>query len=349
MKVSAVARHVHRYIGALLALFLLVIALSGTVLVWKDSYLRLIFPQPQHVFDVATMTSLAQAAEEAFGADNLIEARINENTNLTRLTLRDGRGAYLSSSGAVVDFWGLNGRPEDWLLDLHHRFLSGTRGLYVAGVIGIASLLMLVLGMVAYWPARRAWRQGLRLRGTDRKHLLAAHRNSGILLAVPLFVLILSGVFITFPTTSTALLLSFSDPDAYGETFGDGVDDLEGRAEATWPRAIARASAVFADAQITALSWPNGGNERAIYFRTTQEWNVTGNSSVQITSPGGYMDLRIDARELPLGERAYNLLKALHTSQIGGTLYALVQTVLGLGLAWLAALGFISFIRKPRG
>jgi len=126
------ARHIHRWIGAVLALFLLTVALSGTALIWKDSYLRLVFPQPMHQFDADAVTQLALAAEAAFGDDNIIVGRINESTNLMRLTLRDGRAAYLNAEGAVLDVWSPNGRIEDWLLDLHHRFLSGTRGLNMA-------------------------------------------------------------------------------------------------------------------------------------------------------------------------------------------------------------------------
>jgi uncharacterized iron-regulated membrane protein len=168
-------------------------------------------------------------------------------------------------------------------------------------------------------------------------------------LAAPLFILILSGVFLTFPTISRSAFLWFHNPAQYGETFGDGVDDLEGGAESTWSRAIARALAVFPDAQITALTWPIDGNERVIHVRTTGEWAETGNSRVQITVPDGYMDIRIDATNLPAGERTYNLLAALHSSKLGGLFYAVIQTVLGLGAAWLALLGFVSFMRKPRG
>ncbi|MGO4908353.1 PepSY-associated TM helix domain-containing protein [Pseudorhodobacter sp. W20_MBD10_FR17] len=343
------ARHIHRWIGAVLASFLLIIALSGTALIWKDSYLRLVFPQPEHHFDANSVTQLALAAEAAFGDENIILGRINERTNLMRLSLRDGRAAYLNADGAVLEVWLPNVRIEDWLLDLHHRFLSGTRGLYLSGFIGIAALVSILFGVLAFWPARRAWRQGFRLRGTGRMHMLTSHRNSGIVLAAPLFILILSGVFLTFPTISRNALLWFHNPAHYGETFGDGVDDLEGNAESTWGRAIARTLAVFPDAQITALTWPIGGNERVIHIRTTGEWADAGNSSVQITVPDGYMDIRIDATQLPAGERTYNLLAALHTSQLGGRLYDIIQTVLGLGAAWLALLGLVSFIRKPRG
>lgn len=343
------ARHIHRWIGAILALFLLMIALSGTALIWKDIYLRFVFPQPEHQFDATAVTQLALAAEAAFGDDNIILGRVNENTNLMRLSLRDGRAAYLNTDGAVLDVWSPNARIEDWLLDLHHRFLSGTRGLYVSGFIGIAALVSILLGVIAFWPARRAWRQGFRLRGTGRMHMLTSHRNNGIVLAGPLFVLILSGVFLTFPTISRNALLWFHNPAQYGETFGDGVDDLEGTAESTWRRSIDRALAVFPDAQITALTWPIGGNERVIHIRTTGEWAYTGNSSAQITVPDGYMDIRIDATALPAGERTYNLLAALHSSQLGGRVYDIMQTVFGLGLAWLALLGLVSFIRKPRG
>ncbi len=347
--VTRFARHSHRWIGAVLALFLLTVSVTGVALIWKDSYLGLVFAQPEHQFDVAAVIGMAEAAEVAFGAEGIAVAQFNEATHLTRVILRDGQAAYLGVDGAVLDVWSANGRPEEWVLDLHHRFLSGTRGLYVAGGVGIAALIAIGLGLIAYWPTRRAWRQGMHLRSGARVHLQLAHRNSGVVLALPLAVLVLSGVFLTFPTISRELLIWGQGADTYGETFGDGVDDLEGPAQATWPRAIERAVSVFPDAQITGLTWPNGGNERVIHLRTASEWNVEGNSSVQITASDGYMDLRIAAQDYLAGERFYNLMGALHTSQLGGLIYQVMQTVVGLGLAWLAVLGLAAFMRKPLG
>jgi uncharacterized iron-regulated membrane protein len=342
------ARQAHRWIGAILALFMILIALSGTVLIWKDVYLRSVFPQPVQTIDVDAVTRVALAAERAFGTEGINAAILNPTTHMARLSLVGGKAAYMALDGTVLDIWEPNGRPEEWLLDLHHRFLSGTQGLYVAGFMGLAALVVIVLGLFAYWPARRGWRQGLMLRGTARHYLRAAHRNSGTVLAAPLFILILAGVVLTFPATARAIFLWQSDADSYGDSFADGVDDLEGAAEATWPRAILRAAAVFPNGQITGLVWPIGGNERVILVRDTGEWNNSGNSSVQITMPGGYMDLRIAASDLPVGERAFNLMAPLHRSELGGVTYKIVQSALGFGLIWLGVLGLLSFLRSFR-
>lgn len=342
------ARQAHRWVGAVLASFLIVIALSGTALIWKDVYLRMAFPQPAQAIDAETVTRVALAAENAFGVEGINAASINASTRLVRLSLVDGRAAYLALDGTVLEIWGPNGRPEDWLLDLHHRFLSGAQGLYVAGAIGLAALVLMILGGIAYWPARRGWRQGIVPRGATRQHLHAAHRNSGVMLAAPLFILILSGVILTFPATARAIFLWHNDAESYGASFADGVDDLEGGSEATWPRVIIRAAAVFPDGQITGLGWPINGNERVVLMRDAGEWNESGNSSVQITAHDGYMDLRIVAADLPVGERAYNLMGSLHQSKLGGFVYKIVQSALGLGLVWLGVLGLQSFLRSRR-
>ncbi|MGJ8623437.1 MAG: PepSY-associated TM helix domain-containing protein [Yoonia sp.] len=339
-------RQIHKWFGAILALFLIVIAMSGTALIWKDVYLRLVFAQPVQTIDVETVTYIALAAERAFGIEGINTASLNASAHLARLSLVDGKAAYMALDGAVLDIWEENGRPEDWLLDLHHRFLSGTRGLYVAGTVGLTALGLIFLGLISYWPARRGWRHGLVPRGTARPSLRAAHRNSGAVLAAPLFILIFAGVVLTFPATARAIFLWGSDPDIYGEAFADGVDDLEGRDEATWPRAILRAAKVFPDGEITGLVWPIGGNERQILIRDAGEWNTSGNSSVQITVPDGYMDLRIAAAELPVGARAYNLMAPLHRSELGGWIYKILQSMLGLGLVWLGGLGLTSFVRS---
>lgn len=347
-KVTKAARVVHRWMGASLALLLILVSATGTLLIWKNTYLSFVFLQSNVAFerDIDSLARIALSADKAFGEAEISRIEFgDQNFGLSKVYLVDKRSAYIAPDGEVLEVWEPNGRFEDWLLDLHHRLLTGTTGLYVVGFAGIATLVLIAAGLIAYWPARRAWRSGFALRNFKRAELLRLHRNTGILLALPIATVIFAGVIVAFPETSRAAFFwPYVNDDNYGQNFGDGVDDISGSSETSWSTVIARAAAVFPGAEITGLAWPEGTGVKRVLIRERGEWSERGNSSVHITDYDGYMDLRIDARTLPIGEKSYNFLGTLHRSSLGGRIYDVIQTFIGLCLMGLGILGLISFV-----
>ena len=68
-------------------------------------------------------------------------------------------------------------------------------------------LVLLMLGLVAYWPARKGWRLGVLPPDTSRQGLLAAHRNLGLVLALPLVLVLLTGIVLAYPAQTEQVLL----------------------------------------------------------------------------------------------------------------------------------------------
>ncbi len=347
------ARTLHRWAGGILAILLILISGTGTLLIWKNTYVSVVFPRSETSFErsIDTISKLVLSVEDTFGAEAIRRIEFGDHQlALSKLYLVDGRSAYVASDGRIVDEWVPNGRPEDWLLDLHHRLLTGQTGLIIVGTAGIATIVLIVAGLIAFWPTRRAWQNGLRLQSLAKAQVLRVHRNIGILLAAPILVIVLAGILLAFPQTArSALLWPHLNNDTYGEDFGDGVDNISGQAEAAWPRVIARAAAVFPDGEVTGLEWPVDSDLKRVLIRTKGEWSGSGASSVTVTSFDGYMDLRIDAKTLPAAERLYNFSGALHRSDVGGVLYNVIQSMIGLGLIYLAVLGLFSLVRSAVG
>lgn len=348
--VVRIARLLHAWSGAILASFLILISLSGTALIWKDNYLRLIYPQATQPFENSTesITKIALSAEGIFEKSALYGIDFgDEEFGLSRVILLDGRGAYLGPDGSLVDTWAPNGRPEDWLIDLHHRLLRGTAGLYTVGFVAIASLVMILAGLIAFWPSRRSWPRGIILRGSHPSQMRRSHRTSGIVFALPILLVVFSGIVLTFPTISRdAMLWPHALGDTYGEDFGEGVDDIEGPSEADWPRVIERAQAVFPNATITGLRWPAGEDQKVVLLRHANSWSDIATNSVFITTVEGYMDLRIEGRALPFGERVFKAMRPLHTARVTMPAYNIFLTIIGLGLVYLCSLGLITFMMK---
>lgn len=341
-----IARTVHAWIGASLALVVILIAATGTALVWKESYVRMVFSQHAQGLehDVDSLNRVLLAAESAYDVHSIDRILFGDNMlGISRLDLINKHSVYLAADGRVLDEWGPNGRSEDWLLDLHHRLLSGTTGLYVVGITGFAVLSMMLAGLVAFWPKRRHWRVGIVPRHAKRPHLLLSHRNLGIFLILPIVIIHLSGVVLSFPDKARAVLYS-TDTESYGARFGDGVDLLSGPSENTLLRALERTKSVFPDADITGVSWPNLTENIVITLRDSDEWDKRGNSSVHITAFDGLMGLRIDADLLPSGEKAFNAMRTLHNGSYPGWVYDVLLTLSGIGIVYIALISLITFL-----
>ncbi len=335
--------------GACLALLVIVIALTGVGLIWQTSVNRHLYPQGAIAFDgtPASAARVALAADRAFGPDSIDQVTFgNEDFGLSEVLLRDQSTAFIAADGQIVGVWPLNGRWDDWLVDLHHRLLAGTAGLYVVGFTGIAALISILTGCIAFWPSRSSWRKGGLPRSSTPQSLRRSHRNVGVLMALPIALIVLTGVALSFPQTAKrAIAWTYENSETYGETFGDGVDMASGRDQAAWPRAFLRAAAVFPGATITGAIWPTDQSEIVILLRNPGDWTDTGSGQVQITAADGYMDLRIDGRHLPGGERLWNMVSPLHTGAVRGLAYAILETIIGLSLVYLAGIGLMSFVR----
>jgi uncharacterized iron-regulated membrane protein len=257
------ARTLHAWAGATLSLLLILIASTGALLVWKDDYLRLTIPEARQSFEptAANLARIAEAAETAFGADAVAGARFaTEHLALTELTLLDGSLAYLDIEGRVLDQWEVGGRPEDWLFDLHHRLLWGTTGLYIVGFAGLATVVLVVAGLTAVWPMRRALRLGPIPKGSSRPELLLSHRNIGVFAAPFVVVAVLTGAGLAFPDTTYELAFTRLRTDMnYGADFFENLDELSGPEVAGWAPAFARAEASFPGAVIRSAVWPAAG------------------------------------------------------------------------------------------
>lgn len=348
--IPRLARTIHAWAGAALSLLLILIASTGALLVWKDDYLRLTIPVARVAFEPTpeNLARIAEGAEAAFDGNAIAGAVFaTEHLALTQVTLLDGSLAYLDVEGDVVDRWEVGGRLEDWLFDLHHRLLWGATGLAIVGFAGLATVVLVVAGLVAFWPMRRGLKLGPVPRGAGRQDLLLSHRNIGAVAAPFVIVAAITGAGLAFPDTTYELAFTRLRTDmSYGADFFEGLDTLSGPEVAGWEPAFARAEAMYPDATIRSAVWPAAGGSRAVRLQRQGAWSRQGDSQVFVDPARGEMVQRIDARTLPLEERLFNTLYPVHTADQGNVFYKLLVFLVGLSLIALGVLGLWAFLRR---
>jgi uncharacterized iron-regulated membrane protein len=342
-------RTLHAWGGVTLALLMLVISTTGTLIVWKRDYVWLIMPEARVNFDPTpiALARIAEAAEANFDSNNILQIDFaTEDFALTKVTLVDSHYAYLDSAGKVVTRWALNDRWEEWLYDLHHRLLLENLGLTIVGFGSMAMIILVLAGVVSFWPMRRGFREGLIPVSASPRYLRSAHRNIGIVIALPFLMSLVTGVMLVYPDQATQLLLEPFRGEDYSLDFEDQVDAVSGGYSGQWLPAMQRTLSVFPGGSIRSAQGPNSiSSYRVIGVQHAGEFNPLGVSKVYIDSESGHMDIRIDSQAQHVSERIYNAGYPLHTGRIGNVFYKILLTLSGLLVATLSTLGLVSFIK----
>ncbi len=338
-------RTAHAFAGAVLSLIIVLIAFTGSLLVFKDDYIRAVIPEARAEADlsIAALTDVTQRLEDRLGTDRLRAlVYATPDFGLHKAYLTERRFVYIDSEGEILGEWGVEERFEDWLFDLHHRLLAGNTGVWIAGLSGLAACVLVITGLIAVWPMRRGLRRGVKITAPSRGQLLSVHRNLGVWISLPIFVLMLSGVALSFPDTSRALLDRLGGPAAEPPA-AVGEGDLD------WAVALQESAETFPDAILRVAIWPRSpGGPVVLRLRQPDEWHPNGRSVVTVNPATSKAVGHFDATRAGTGREAYNALYPIHASHIGGRIYDIIVFMTGLALTALGVFGFWAFVRRVR-
>jgi uncharacterized iron-regulated membrane protein len=203
---------VHKWIGLLLAIVIVPICITGAALVWHDPLEKWVYPER---FAVG---GPAQLPPERYA--DAARAVLAPGERLTRLMIP-------GEAGEPVEAWSVEpargeSRPErsrifmdpaDARVIEKHRISSGIFqimhvlhgslmipgvGRQIVGWIGVAMTLSSLTGLWLWWPITGSVRRGFRWKrhpNTDTN----LHYLLGFWISLPLFVLSVTGVWISFP------------------------------------------------------------------------------------------------------------------------------------------------------
>jgi uncharacterized iron-regulated membrane protein len=343
----ALIRTLHAWAGAFLSLILVVLGVTGSLLVIKDDWIRLTLPEARAAAS-ATPETLGRALDalEAAHPGHLHHVVFpSPQLGVHQVFFHGESYGYAAADGRLVAQWTGTGRVEAWVYELHHFLLSGETGMRVAGAVALAATLLAISGLVIWLPA---WRNfGLRWwpRSGKRRDLIAAHRNLGVVFAIPVLVFCLTGGAIIFYQTTHAWLVALM-PGPEAEEFFLPVDP----GDIDWTRALAGAQAAFPKATLRMVIWPEGPWAPAVVrLKQPQEWETDGRTSVMIDPSTSRVIGSVDPQVLGRGQRLNDAIHPIHAARVGGRLYDAATFLSGLALATLGGLGLWSFLIKPRG
>jgi vanillate O-demethylase ferredoxin subunit len=340
----------HTWLGLTVGLVLLVVALSGTALIFRSQLERRLDPHRFIVEAAATRLPLDDliARAKAFhpGATFLSVRFYGDPTMPFMALFSDKIYVHVNPhTGAVLGTRERYGEGFGWIEGLHKYIrLDPEIGENVNGAFAFVFIGLFLAGLVLWWPAtRRALKAGLTLNPglSGRPWRLNLHKTFGAYAALLLLFSAASGVPISFDSTRIVLdLITGSKrdlpppPPAKPAPVFAGFDAVNRQIERLMPRAretyIALPKAGLAVGYAIAADAPHP-NARSYV------WVDAGSAALVRYAPYA---------QTSRGYRLYYWLLSLHTAVTGGPLVAGLLILSTLSVPVLAFTGVSSYLRR---
>lgn len=222
------ARRFHLWLGLSLGLLLVVICLSGAALVFYveiDTWLHPELERKQATTDATwdnTLATLNTAYPDKSGSWRI---EVNDSNRAVSgryynppETQNEGFAplmVWVSHDGKTVlrqNYWGHY--LVTWLYNLHYTLLFGETGTVIIGYMGLAALILLLSGLLAWWPKQGQWGKSLKFKARSSAIglLYDWHKVLGLISFIPLFVLIATGVMLALPKETNSILNQLLEP-----------------------------------------------------------------------------------------------------------------------------------------
>jgi uncharacterized iron-regulated membrane protein len=354
----------HLYAGLLAGFFVVIIALSGSVIVYWRELDELLNPGMQVV----------SATGPVVGMDQVVQTLRKDfpgHTGVWRIKTprREGapfvaeyydppeRSSSLASyvlidpyTGLQRSTWYWNETLVSWIYTLHMYLQIGSAGHHIVGWMGILLLLMTLSGLYLWWPPRFGRSAFLMdLRSDWPRFEFDSHRLAGLYSLVVILVVTVTGINIVYPRQVRAVLGVVSPVHVVPDDLRSAA--LPDRAPITASTAVDVALRAFPGARLHQLMTPSGsdGLYRVILRQEIEVLNKNlPQTQVWIDQyTGGFLHVRDPAR-FNSGTALDSLTYALHNGEAFGEPGKIVVFLTGPVLLWLYVTGVTRWLRKRK-
>ncbi|MFN3303396.1 MAG: PepSY-associated TM helix domain-containing protein [Roseateles sp.] len=354
----------HRWVGLLAGLLLVLLGLTGSLMVWQASLDAALNPgwfrapaqactatsQPvartlallaEHVPGARAQTVVAPREP---GAAYLVwEPRRPDTGWRTEHFIDPHCGRYLGSrERGAIRFDAAHAVPM--LYELHKHLLGGDTGHIVVGVAGLLLAGLTLTGLWLSWPRTagprlKAWGQALRVRwqGPPARRWYELHRASGLWLLPVALVVSLTGAALVFPNPTrdgVAAVLPLQRLAKLPKTTS-GAATAPSLGPDAWVEA---AQQEFPAARWSRLTLAGNGPVEVRLLQPGELRASTGNTRVRLDRQGRVLE-RYDPLAAPAGNQLVDSFFPLHSGEALGLAARLLWTAFGLLPAALLATG----------
>jgi len=344
---------IHLWAGVLLSLYLIVISLSGSILVFQDELTATTFPSTLAPYDIAKTASIPDVIHAFNGLypGGKITFLTVPTPTMPAYQLRaiDAQKHELrllaDPQTAAIQL-----QPRNWLNvvhDLHIYLLLGSKhGIQINGVGGVVLLLLCITGLFLWWPGVKLWIRGLRIsfRHSWRRINFDAHNAIGIWTLVLVSWWAISGIYfawykqVGFVVNAVSPLKGMVAPKPPPPTVSNG-------AHASLEEIITAAQQASPHGRLNEIGDPSlSGSSIHVYMDLRAPNDFSHRDIVTIDASNAHvLTVWHYGQNQTLGDWIVWSMFPFHFGTLWGLSFKILWFLLGLSLAVLTATGLLMY------
>jgi len=195
---------IHLWTGLAIGLIFIVIALSGAILTWRPEISQIIYKQDIEPKDapIVSVSSLKSALENDFPEGDFRTVLFRNGASTVNILLYVPGTYYYAFmdpyTGEVVHLQDMKTGWLNGLVSLHRNLMLGDIGRNIVHWVTLFSLVMLITGIVLWWPVKKSERKQrfkLKWNGSLKKLNYDFHNVLGFYASWILTFIIITGLF----------------------------------------------------------------------------------------------------------------------------------------------------------
>jgi uncharacterized iron-regulated membrane protein len=230
---------VHLWLGITLGLYILMISVTGSLLVYRREMAAAVGPvyviPQEHRLTQDELSLAVERTHPGFSLESVFTPRLRGQilpNQAVEVHLRRGDDtiARLLDPYTGADLGDTKRTALGvllWVVELHDNLLGGSTGRIINGIGAIFATLMACTGAILWWPGIRNWRRGLTIDWKRKGYGFHWSLHNAIGLWMLFFILMwgISGIYFSFPNVFNRTVDFFEPLNQVHPTirFGDNV------------------------------------------------------------------------------------------------------------------------------
>ncbi|MFN4360814.1 MAG: PepSY-associated TM helix domain-containing protein [Hylemonella sp.] len=251
---------------------------------------------------------------------------------------------YFDHTGRELGRRGETEGLHNLIFELHSTVMLGDAGRALLAFVALSYLLLLLSGLVLWWPQRWPPNLKIRLRRGWHPALYDLHRTAGAVLGLLIAVSVATGAYMAWPPLRAAVSSLAGETQVKAPPVPQDSLQLPRR---PLDELVSIAQTRFPGAMVGYVQAPAGeGKAVRVRFKVDDDSHPNGLSSVWLDPHTGEILSTYRWNELDTGSRIITVVYPLHTGELGGTPLTVLVGVGGLVLAGLGISGLWLWTRR---
>lgn len=355
---------IHLWLGIFLSLYVVVLGVSGSILVFREELTNL--ARPKHLpekgdastpqLSVMTVLNLVKSSYPG-RKTTWIQAPRPEtpafmaNTKLGKsnisVYIHPVTGEILGETVQEGELW-LN-----WVSGLHIFLLSGRTGFVVNGVGGIFLLIICISGVVIWWPGIQQWKRAFIVNfGKSWKRInFDLHSALGFWALGFLMMWALTTIYFVWPQQAKQAIGLFASFGSSNKTTIERAQSRENIPEIDVPLILSRSYKLSPSAKFSALLIPSDKQGSILVHMARGVVGDFGTSDILFFDPvdSKYLGMQRNGIAQMSGDKIISLMVPIHFGTRWGLGVKVVWGILGISLPILAVTGLLMYWNRYLG